>query len=312
MRQLSKQMSDQGNTGHPGDRSRRNPFSPKPDITDFIKSTVTIIESGFYGLQQNHFSGRKTKMKTRPRINTAFAVVGLAMAAGILAATGICAYGAEESPSELARMTSNIHWLGHDSFRIDGDGQVIYIDPYKTAGGAKADLILITHDHADHASPEDVATIRRSDTIIVAPSAAAAKFSDQVQIVKPGDKLDIRGISIEAVPAYNVNKFRSPGVPFHPRDSGHVGYIVTVKGTRIYHAGDTDAIPEMQSVHCDVALLPVSGIYVMTAEEAASAAAMIHTRVVIPMHVGKGIGSLKDAERFKTLSTVPTVILKVE
>jgi L-ascorbate metabolism protein UlaG (beta-lactamase superfamily) len=250
-------------------------------------------------------------MKMYPKLHSACAVMGLAVAAGILS-TGISAFSGQEPPSELVRMTSNIHWLGHDSFRIDGDSQVIYIDPYKIADGPKADLILITHDHADHASPEDVATIRRSDTVIVAPSAAAAKFSDQVQIVKPGDKRVIRGISIEAVPAYNINKFRSPGVPFHPRDSGYVGYIVTVKGTRVYHAGDTDAIPEMQSVHCDVALLPVSGIYVMTAEEAAAAAAVIHTRVVIPMHVGKGIGSLDDAERFKTRSSVPTVILKME
>jgi L-ascorbate metabolism protein UlaG (beta-lactamase superfamily) len=238
--------------------------------------------------------------------------MGLAMAAGILAASSVSASGGDEVSPDLVRLTSNIHWLGHDSFRIDGEDRVIYIDPYKIAGGAKADIILITHDHSDHASPEDVAKILKNDTMIVAPSAAAAKFSSKVHVVKPSDNMDVRGISIEAVPAYNINKFRSPGVPFHPRESGYVGYIVTVKGIRIYHAGDTDAIQEMKSISCDVALLPVSGIYVMTAEEAATAAAMIHTRIAIPMHVGKGIGQLEDAQRFKSLSPVPTVMLKLE
>jgi len=251
-------------------------------------------------------------MKTRLRINTAGTVMGLALAAGILATGNISASGDAESSPETARLTSIIHWLGHDSFRIDGDEMVIYIDPYKIADGPKADLILITHDHSDHASAEDVAKIRRSDTVIVTVPAAAAKFSGQIRTVKPGDKVDIKGISIEAVPAYNTNKFRSPGVPFHPREAGYVGYILTVKGIRIYHAGDTDAIPEMKFIHCDVALLPVSGIYVMTAEEAATAAAMIHTRLVIPMHVGKGIGSLEDARRFKALSSVPVTILPME
>lgn len=239
-------------------------------------------------------------------------MIGLAMTAGILATGNISASEGAESPSETARMTSIIHWLGHDSFRIDGDGIVIYIDPYKITDGPKSDLILITHDHKDHASPEDVEKIQHSETTIVTASAAAAKFQGRIQTVKPGDKLNIKGISIEAVPAYNTNKFRSPGVPFHPQESGYVGYILTVNGIRIYHAGDTDAIPEMKSVHCDVALLPVSGIYVMTAEEAATAAAMIHTKIVIPMHVGKGIGSLEDAERLKTISSVPVNILPME
>lgn len=251
-------------------------------------------------------------MITLPGVYTACKVMGLAMAASILAAGSVSASGKDEVSPDLVRLTSNIHWLGHDSFRIDGDGRIIYIDPYKIADGPKADIILITHDHSDHASPDDVAKILKDDTMIVAPSVAAAKFSSRVQVVKPSDNVDVRGIAIEVVPAYNVNKFRSPGVPFHPRESGHVGYIVTVKGVRIYHTGDTDAIPEMKSITCDVALLPVSGIYVMTAEEAVTAATMIHTRVVIPMHVGKGIGQPEDAQRFRSLSPVPTVILKME
>jgi L-ascorbate metabolism protein UlaG (beta-lactamase superfamily) len=225
-------------------------------------------------------------------------------------ARGIPPRGAEEA--EMRRLTSNIHWLGHDSFRIDGDGIVIYVDPYRLKEGPKADLILITHDHMDHASPEDVARIRKADTVIVTVATAAAKLSGEIRIVKPGDELTVKGVAIKAVPAYNVNKFRSPGVPFHPQAAGYVGYVVTVQGVAIYHAGDSDHIPEMKDLHPDVALLPVSGTYVMTAEEAAEAAAAIGPRVAVPMHVGEGIGSLSDARRFKEKASVPVVILSIE
>jgi L-ascorbate metabolism protein UlaG (beta-lactamase superfamily) len=109
-------------------------------------------------------------------------------------------------------------------------------------------------------------------------------------------------VTIQAVPAYNVNKFRSPGVPFHPQSSRHNGYVVTVGQERLYFAGDTDHIPEMADIKCDVALLPVSGTYVMTAEEAAQAARTIRPRVAVPMHYGAGVaGTATDAERFETL-----------
>jgi L-ascorbate metabolism protein UlaG (beta-lactamase superfamily) len=218
--------------------------------------------------------------------------------------------GAEEG--ELKKMTANIHWLGHDSFRIDGEGLVIYVDPYKFKEGPKADLILITHDHQDHASPADVSKIQKPDTVIVTIAKAAEKLSGEIKTVKPGDKLTVKGVRIKAVPAYNVNKFRSPGVPFHPKEAGHVGYVITVKGVQIYHTGDSDFIPEMKGLAPDVALLPVSGIYVMTAEEAVEAAAAIRPNVAIPMHVGEGIGSLADAERFKEKAAVPVIVLPIE
>jgi L-ascorbate metabolism protein UlaG (beta-lactamase superfamily) len=218
--------------------------------------------------------------------------------------------GAEEA--EMNKLTSNIHWLGHDSFRIDGEGVVIYVDPYRLKEGPKADVILITHDHGDHASPEDVAKIRKEDTVIVTIAQAAEKLSGEIRIVKPGDELTVKGVAIKAVPAYNVNKFRSPGVPFHPQAAGYVGYVVTVKGVKIYHAGDSDLIPEMKDLRPDVALLPVSGTYVMTAEEAVEAAAAIGPQVAVPMHVGEGIGSLSDAQRFMEKASVPVIILSIE
>jgi L-ascorbate metabolism protein UlaG (beta-lactamase superfamily) len=219
---------------------------------------------------------------------------------------------AGELTEELKRLTANIHWLGHDSFRIDGKRAVVYIDPYRLKPGPKADLILVTHEHGDHASPDDVAKIRKADTVIVAPAAAAAKLSGEIKTVAPGAELTVKGIAIRTVPAYNLTKFRSPGVPYHPKEAGHVGYLLRVDGVRIYHAGDTDHIPEMAGLAPDVALLPVSGTYVMTAEEAVGAAAAIGPKVAVPMHVGEAIGTLEDAARFKAQAAVPVIVLPIE
>ena len=132
----------------------------------------------------------------------------------------------------MSKIVEHIHWLGHDSFRIDGP-VTIYVDPWKLPAGApQADLILITHDHFDHCSPEDVEKIRKADTVVVTIAAAAKQLKGNVQVVKPGDKLTVKGIPIEAVSAYNVNK------KFHPKNAGHVGFIFTVAGQRIYHTGD--------------------------------------------------------------------------
>lgn len=207
-------------------------------------------------------------------------------------------------------LISAIHWLGHDSFYIQSGDQTIYIDPWQLPDNIPmADIILVTHDHGDHCSPEDIKKIQRKDSVIVTIPAASEKLSGQIEIVKPGDHITIKDVPIKAVPAYNTNKFRSPGVPFHPQQAAHVGFIVTVAGRRIYHTGDTDFIPEMKDLHVDIALLPVSGTYVMTAEEAIEAAAAIRPQIAIPMHIGRSIGSLGDAQVFKSGSPVPVEIL---
>ena len=210
-------------------------------------------------------------------------------------------------------MLKKIHWLGHDAFRIDGP-PIIYFDPYTLVeGNPVADIILISHEHGDHCSPEDVAKIQGEETTIVTIAAAAAMLEGDILIVQPGDKLRLKGIEIEAVPAYNANKFRSPGVPFHPEEAGHVGFVVTLEGQRIYHTGDSDHIPEMADLgHIDIALLPVSGHYVMTADEAAEAAGVIRPTIAIPMHVGRGIGAVSDTEAFRQKAPVEVIVLDIE
>lgn len=188
-------------------------------------------------------------------------------------------------------MVKNIHWLGHDTFKITGE-KVLYTDPFKVKKADIADIILITHEHYDHCSADDVKKLQGPNTVIVATADCAVKLKGNLKIVKPGDTIDVSGIRIEVVPSYNTNK------QFHTKDRGWVGYIVTVSGKRIYLAGDTDYIPEMATFRADIALLPVSGTYVMTAEEAVQAALDIKPKVAIPMHYGSIVGTVDDAKKF--------------
>ncbi len=206
-------------------------------------------------------------------------------------------------------MAVTIVWYGHDAFRVDGP-PVVYIDPWNLPEDLPlADIILLTHDHYDHCSPDDVEKILGPDTLIVGPAAALAKLGGitaRKRTVKPGDRFTEGHLTVEVVPAYNVNK------RFHPKSAGHVGYVLELYGVRIYHAGDTDVIPEMANIRCDVALLPVSGTYVMDAQEAAEAVRILEPRLVIPMHYGAIVGKRKDAERLARLVDVPVRILEPE
>ena len=192
----------------------------------------------------------------------------------------------------IADILKKINWLGHDGFRIDAS-KTIYIDPYQISEGPEADLILITHEHFDHCSPEDVAKIQHSGSVIVTEKDSASKLSGDVRVVSVGESLSIDNIQIEAVPAYNTNK------DFHPKNKGWLGFIVDIDGVKVYHAGDTDFISEMKDFSTDIALLPVSGTYVMTADEAVEAALAINPKIAIPMHYGAIVGGESDATKFK-------------
>ena len=210
-------------------------------------------------------------------------------------------------------MIENIHWLGHDSFRLDGSSTV-YIDPWKLSADAPpADLVLVTHDHYDHFSPDDIARLSTPRTTLIGPASVTAKVDGVAAVTLcAGETATVGGVTVAAVAAYNVDKFRQPGEVFHPRAAGGLGYIVELDGRRIYHAGDTDAIPEMRDVRCDVALLPVSGTYVMTAAEAAEACRMISAAAAVPMHYGDIVGTAADAARFEGLCGVPVTVLPFE
>jgi len=192
----------------------------------------------------------------------------------------------------IKAFAEKIAWLGHDGFRIDA-GKTVYLDPYQIEGGPVADVILITHEHFDHCSPEDVAKIQGPETVIVTEKDSAKKLTGDVRVVKPGDTVDLGDLKIEVVPSYNTDK------DFHPKKNRWLGFIVEIEGVKVYHAGDADFIPEMKDLEVDIALLPVSGTYVMTADQAVKAALAINPKLAIPMHYGAIVGDVQDALNFE-------------
>lgn len=211
----------------------------------------------------------------------------------------------------------SFHWLGHDGFRISDGSKTIYIDPYQLSKAQHekndADIVFISHNHFDHLSMDDLRHVIGKNTSIVAAKECLdqlkAARAAEVLGVAPGDKVTVQGMPVEILAAYNTNK------KFHPKEDNKVGFVVTIKGMRIYHTGDADDIPEMITAKPDIALVPVSGTYVMTAEEAARAVneKIKPKKMAIPMHYGSIVGSEKDAAMFKNLVTVcPVQILSRE
>lgn len=211
----------------------------------------------------------------------------------------------------------SFHWLGHAGFRIMASGKIIYTDPYQLSKAQHnkldADIVFISHNHFDHLSMDDLKHVISKKTCIVAAKECIhqlkAAGAAEVKGVAPGDRLDVQGLSVEVLAAYNTNK------TFHPKADGKVGFVITINGMRIYHRGNADAIPEMSAAQPDIALVPVSGTYVMTAEEAAEVVneKIKPKKLAIPMHYGAIVGSEQDAMRFKQLVKVcPVQLLKRE
>ncbi len=210
-----------------------------------------------------------------------------------------------------------IKWLGHDGFLIK-NSKVIYIDPYNIKENSeKADLILLTHSHYDHCSVADMNKIIKEGTIIVLTADCQSKITRfdvqiNIKVIEPWQELDLGEVKISAIPSYNLDKH------FHPKGEGWVGYLIKINNVIVYHAGDTDIIPEMQKLtgykQQDkefVALFPVGGRFTMSAEEAAEAAKLIKPSLAIPMHYGDVVGTDDDAKEFCELCEEEGINAKV-
>ena len=202
----------------------------------------------------------------------------------------------------------NITWFGHASFKLKGE-KTIYIDPVKISDDEQADIIIVSHSHYDHFSLEDISKITSPNTNIFITPDCQSKLRDvkgKVAILEPNRKYSAQGILIETLPAYNIKK------PFHPKENDWVGVIITLNGNKILYTGDTDNIPELQNVKVDIALVPISGKYVMDPKEAALLVNTIKPKLAIPYHYGSIIGTEEDAKKFKELCKIPVEILSKE
>jgi L-ascorbate metabolism protein UlaG (beta-lactamase superfamily) len=207
-------------------------------------------------------------------------------------------------------------WSGHAGFKIIYGNKKMYIDPYKLSKNYKnisdADIVLVTHNHFDHLSIEDLKNIVNERTVIVSAQECLSqlkslKVKESIGI-DPRNSVKVDDLKIETVPAYNVDK------DFHPKNDKKIGFIVEFGNDRLYHTGDSDIIPEMKDTKPSIVLIPVSGTYVMTAEEASQAVnELINPKIAIPMHYGTIVGNKQDAIRFSELVTVcKTKILESE
>ncbi len=180
-------------------------------------------------------------------------------------------------------MIERIHWLGRSSFRINGpphaDGAVIYIDPWKLpAGSPPADLILVSRDHFQNCSPDDIAKIRTGHTVILGSQRVAERLGSGVQVLRPwGGSYRVGDVSVTAVPAYSTRH------AYYGNSTRRLGCVSSLTPHDIYYAGATELIPEMEKIGCDIALLPVGGEYTMQLEDALEAVRRIRPYYVVPI-----------------------------
>jgi len=206
---------------------------------------------------------------------------------------------------------SFLKWTGHAGFMFETKGSTVYIDPFKIGTVSdRADVVFISHSHFDHLYEADLKRIADEKTLFVAPGEAAEKlpFKRNVTLASPGKSGTVHGIDFEAVAAYNVEPVR---LQYHPKAAGMVGYVVEVEGKRVYHAGDTDVIKEMEGVRTDLALLPAGGTYTMDVDQALRATKVVKAKTYAPMHYRAllGLEGSKALEKRFTDAVSDSIIL---
>jgi L-ascorbate metabolism protein UlaG (beta-lactamase superfamily) len=199
-----------------------------------------------------------------------------------------------------------ITWLGHASVRIACADIVVYVDPQRlTDAPHDATWILVTHSHSDHYAPADIAKVKGPATRFVGPADVVQAYGSGT-ILLPDQVLEVEGLRITGVASYNLTKTN------HPKSRNWLGFIVELGGRRVYVAGDTDLIPEMQTLtDIDVAFLPAGGTYSMDAVEAAEATKYIKPILAIPYHWGQVVGTRADAERFVRLAACNAKVMTI-
>lgn len=214
----------------------------------------------------------------------------------------------------------NVRVFTQSAIRIEGAaGTVAYFDPFALTDAEAAhdaDYVLITHAHYDHLSPEDYARVAGEKAVVVAPASmereVAGLGAAATQLMSAGEKVELPGLCVEAVPAYNVEPER---LGMHPRENGWLGYVVTIDGepTRYFVSGDTDQNPDNETVSCDVALVPIGGTYTCDPRQAAAFVNALRPRVVVPTHYGSIVGTYADFGAFAAgVDPAIAVIRKLE
>jgi L-ascorbate metabolism protein UlaG (beta-lactamase superfamily) len=189
-------------------------------------------------------------------------------------------------------------WFRQSALRFRGDGLTVYIDPFGTsADDEPADIIFITHAHFDHYRPEEIEQLRKDSTKLVAPRDIAKELSGDVTPVGPGQSHEVGGVKFETVPAYNIVHHR---LEAHPKHNRWVGYVLELGGHSYYHSGDTDHLPELESVTTDVAMVCIGGDpFTMGPTEAGDLVRAIGPQVAVPLHYGFSVGSQSYAKSFE-------------
>jgi L-ascorbate metabolism protein UlaG (beta-lactamase superfamily) len=218
----------------------------------------------------------------------------------LLSTINIC-FGEDFTRSDPDSFVQNITWYGQSAIKIKTIDKIIYIDPFRIQGRDSADIILITHDHKDHFDPISIAKISTCETVVIAPVSCKISIEKtgvkNLVLMAPREKREVMGLTIESVPAYNIKKTR-----FHPKKNNWLGYIITIDGIRIYHVGDSERIPEMKKMQCDIAFVPLGQTYTMNSvDEAANAVLDVGASIAIPIHYGLYEGTGDDAIEFQKL-----------